>query len=470
MFKSGLKIGILFLGAFSCLVLLQTEAITETAKPSEALVIALRAPTSEMPQLVKCPGSENEKRIKKGVLSLSVPEDTPICFRVDQVNTVLYTVEITVKEEKAKAETSKSPDFSKVLDLIGKAIGIFSSKSVSFTPNETVHTLTTHALTNLERKIKAIGELNRKLDKLLHQSEMPQFYEGGAEKVNEAFATIQKEAERLTRESLDLPENTPGTSQAICDTAAEAIENVHSVFRQLEIDPLLFCLPKDLSETSNEIVIAVLTTARKLQGIQTAKWTHIDTETRFLKDQIKYTCVFTPKAENANLKRITRVVTVTGYPTGLIIRFTQGVFLSKADKTYFLSPAAMNGTAPRKIMAEDAKLHVAPSGGALVHVFYSKLSIIGIAPALTTGLGLDSAKDFQAVLGGSILFNANENRTLALTAGGIVRNKEVLGSSYSEGDTFVGETLPTQKVPQVGWFAAITFNFDSLFGTGGSKQ
>ena len=467
----GLKIGILLLGVLSCLVLLQTEAITEASESGEGLVIALRAPTSGKHRLVKCPGSENEKCLKEGVLSLSLPEDTPIFFRVDQVNTVLYTIEIKVTEDKPKAETSKSPDFPKVLDWIEKVIGLFSSGAVKVNPDqgltEKEGATPSKALENLHKKLKAIGELNRKLDKLLYRSEVLQFYEGGAKDVNKRFATIQEEAKQLTQASLDISEGTP---QAICDAATEAIESVHNAFRQAGLESLLFCLPRDLSETSNEIVIAVLATAGKLRNIQTAKWTHTDTETRFLKDQIKYTCVFTPKEEKGDLKQITRVVTVKGYPDGLIIRTTQGVFISKVGETYFLSPPSMDGPKSRKIMAEDSKWHFARSGGVLGHVLYSKFSIVGIAPALTIGLGLDSEADFQAALGGSVLFNATGNRTLALTAGGIVRNGEALRDGYSVEDEFTGDAPPTKKVPQVGWFAAITFNFDSLFSIKGDSK
>ena len=479
----GLKIGILLLGVLFCLVLLQTEAITEASESGEGLVIALRAPTSERPQLVKCPGSENEKSLKEGVLSLSLPEDTPISFRVDQVNTVLYTVEIKVTEDKPKAETAKSPDFPKALDWIEKIIGLFSSGSVKVKSDQTLMKDKTGAdvsaaltdleksaktaLEDLERKIKAIGELNRKLDKLLYKSETPQFYNGGTKEVNGHFAEIQEEAEQLTQDS---PEISAGTPQAICDAAAEAIESVHNAFKQAGLESLLFCLPKDLSETSNEIVIAVLATAGKLRSIQTAKWTHTDTETRFLKDQIKYTCVFTPKEEKGDLKQLTRVVTVKRSPDGLIIRATQGAFISKVGETYFLSPPSMDGAKPREIMAEPPKWHFARSGGVLGHVFYSEFDVFGIAPALTVGLGVDREADFQAALGGSILFNADGNRTLALTAGGIVRNGEALRDGYSVEDKFTGDAPPTKKVPQVGWFAAITFNFDSLFSIKGDSK
>ena len=436
-------------------------------------MIALRAPTSGMPRLVKCPGSENEKVITKS-FSLSLPEDTPVFFRVDQVNTVLYTVEIKVTEDTPKTVPSKSIDFAKALEVIRKTIGlsppIASAVKAAADAPSTLENNASSALTTLEEKIKAIRGLNRELDKLLHQSEMPQFYEGDAKTVNKAFTGIQKQAECLTRKSLELPESTPGTSQAICNAAVEAIERVHSAFKKIGKEDLLFCLPKDLSETSNEIVTAVLATAGKLQRIETAKWTQMDTETRFLKDQIKYTCVFTPREENANIKQIIRVVTVKGYPTGLIVKFTEGAFLTQADKTYFLSPPSTNGTTPRKIMAEDSKLRVAPSGGALVHILHSEFHLIGIAPALTTGFAVNTAKDFQVVLGGSILFNASGNRTLALTGGGIVKKKELLREGYSENDLFVGETPPTKKVPQVGWFAAITFNFDSLIGIKGDSK
>ena len=435
------------------------------------------------------PRERKRKRFKEGVLSLSLPKNTPISFGIDQVNTVLYEIEITVKEEKSQAKTSKSPDFSGALDSIGKVISLFSSPNkilnlraaaesaaqgtngnVAALTEETVAALTealteeiVEALRHLEKKIKAIVELNRKLDKLLYESETPQFYE--AKNVNKAFAGIRKKAEVLTRESLNL--SVPGTPEAICDEATKAIERAHAAFKVVGLDPFIVCLPKDLSKTSNEIVGAVLTTARKLQSIETAKWTEADTETRFLKDQVKYICVFTPKDENTNLKQITRVVTVKGYPTGLIIKTTQGTFVSGlVDETYVLDPPlALNPTEARTIKPgtqDPARL----SAGAFAHVFHSKFKWLGF----TAALGVDGAKNPQIALGPSLLINADEQKLFALTFGRILGRVKIL-NGYAEGDKFIGETLPTKTVNRFSWFGAITFNFDSLIGkTGDSKS
>ena len=492
MFKFELKNVIVLLGIVFCIGLLPMEASAETENDEKAennektdktsespvsdggLTIVLRAPTSGRHYLVKCPGSENEKRFKEGVLSLSLPKNTPISFRIDQVNTVLYEIEITVKGEKSQAKTSKSPDFPDALDLIGKAIDFFSSP-------EKISGLTAlngeaqeangivKALGHLEEKIKAIVELNRKLDKLLYLSETPQFYKAknvnGVLSVNEAFAGIQKKAEVLTRESLNL--STPGTSQAICDEAMKAIECAHDAFKKVGLDPFIVCLPKDLSETSNEIVSAVLTTARKLQSIETAKWTEADTETRFLKDQVKYICVFTPKDENTSLEQITRVVTVKGEPTGLIIRTTQGTFVSGlVNETYVLDPPLVSDPTEARKIKLGTQDTVRLSAGAFAHVFHSKFKWIG----LTAALGVDGAKNPQVALGPSLLMNADEERLFALTFGGIFGRVETL-EGYAKGDKFIGETLPTKTVNRISWFGAITLKFDSLIGiTGDSKS
>ena len=485
MFKFGLKNVIVLLGIVFCIGLLQIGASAETENDEKAensektdktpespvsdggLTIVLRAPTSGRHYLVECPGSENEKRFKEGVLSLSLPKNTPISFGIDQVNTVLYEIEITVKEEKSQAKTSKSPDFSDALDLIGKAIDLFSSpeKILNLAAVEGAEQGAKDigtALTHLEEKIKAIGELNRKLDKLLYQSETPQFYE--AKSVSEAFAGIQKEAEVLTRESLNL--SIPGTSQAICDEAMEAIECAHSAFKEVGLDPFIVCLPTDLSNTSNEIVSAVLTTARKLQSIETAKWTEVDTETRFLKDQVKYICVFTPKDENSNLKQITRVVTVKGEPTGWIIKTTQGAVMSGlVDETYVLDPPSPSNSQENRTIKMGSQDILGRSAGVFAHLFHSKYKWIG----LTGGLGLDGAENLQIALGPSLLINADEQKLFALTFGGILGRVGTL-DGYAEEDKFVGETLPTKTVNRISWFAAITLNFDSLIGMIGDSK
>ena len=79
---------------------MKTEKTSKIPVPDKGVAIVLRAPMSKNPHVVKV--SENQKEDTLSGFTVSLPKNTPIFFRVDQVNTVLYTVKITVKEEDRK--------------------------------------------------------------------------------------------------------------------------------------------------------------------------------------------------------------------------------------------------------------------------------------------------------------------------------------------------------------------------------
>jgi len=422
-----------------------------TVQPGRSVTIVLRAPTSKYHKLVTFPGIEDEEEITKG-LALSLPTNTSISFCIDHVNTVLYNVEIKVTEEKPQAEKLSKPlDFLKLTDVIGGLKTLINPES-GFAPSDNSEKeAIVVALGKLEEKIRYAAALDKELDNLLYRTEDSKFYEGGSDDISTEFAEIQTNAQNATQQYFS-----EGTPQAIYDDAKNVIQEVRDAAKKFEIEAALG-LPKDLSDTSNEIATAFRTVAEKLRAIQTATWSKFDTETRFLKNQIKYTCVFTPKAENAKLQPITRVVTITGVPTGWIIKGTQGPFINGLiSKPYRLGDA--DGT-KREILELDKKFgdHVAFSTGALVHVYHSKFKWIG----LTGGLGVDGARKPQIALGGSILFNASEEQLFALTFGGILGKVQIL-DGYEKNDKITENTLPTKMVNRPSWFSAITFNFDSL--------
>ena len=163
---------------------------------------------SEAPHLVISSGTESEKHIK-GVAA-SLPKYTPVFFKVDQVNTVLYTVTITQEKPKSAEAPKSTQAFS--VDAAYKEI----EQAKKHCPEKSAQA----AFEALKQKIKTVAALNKELDKLLERTETPKFYVSAAAEVNAAFTKIATEAEALTKEKLCLPK---GTAQDICDAAAAAL-------------------------------------------------------------------------------------------------------------------------------------------------------------------------------------------------------------------------------------------------------
>jgi len=444
MSRFGLKNVIVLLGIVVCVGLLQRGA------SAEGIAIALRAPTSKYHRLVKFPHTGVEELIGKG-LELSLPKNTSISFSVDQVNTVLYEVEVRVTEEKPKQGNSlKSFDFSKIIDQIGGAKAfiemVLSLTDVSALRDAGEHSSTSEtpsiadALVELEQKIQKVSDLNKELDALLYRTEDPEFYACGVTKVNDKFNEIRTDAKTATEKNFP-----PGTSQAIYESAKAAIQKVRDAAKDPKIEAALG-LPKDLSDTSNDIATAFRTVAGKLRAIETATWSKFNTETQILKNQIKFTCVFTPKEGNPKLQPITRVVTITRVPTGWILMGTQGAFMSGlVDET----PGSSSGSNTSETDESGKEDTVRLSTGGLIHAFHSKFKYGG----LTVGLGVDGAKNLQVALGLSFLIHADEEKLFALTFGGIAGAVKTYNGSAEE-----------DQSNRISWFGAITLNFNSLFG------
>jgi hypothetical protein len=343
----------------------------------------------------------------------------------------------------------KSFDFSKIIGQIGGAEAIIK-KVLSLTGAEK-HGLTskspslTDFLVELEQKIQKVSDLNKELNALLYRTEDSEFYACGVTKVNDKFNGIRTDAKTATQK--DFP---PGTSQAIYEAAKAAIQKVRDAAKDLKIEAALG-LPKDLSDTSNDIATAFRTVAEKLRAIETATWSKFDTGPRILKNQIKFTCVFTPKEENPKLQPITRVSTITGVPTGWILTGTQGAFVSGlVDQT----PGSSSGSNTPETDESGKGDTVRLSTGGLIHAFHSKFKYGG----LTAGLGVDGAKNLQVALGLSFLINADEEKLFALTLGGIAGTVKTYNGSAEE-----------DQSNRISWFGAITFNFNSLFGEKGGQ-
>ena len=437
--KSKVKVIIFLLGSFFWLALFQMEAIPV----NEVVTVVLRAPTSKAPQLVVKPSKTEVDQSIRG-LTVSLPKNTPVFFYIDQVNTALYTLEIKVTEE--ESEVAQSPEFksTSIVSFLPRIEKILKNLvNVQALNGESQKALedngTREVLENLRDTVGAVNELNKELDVLLYKPEDPEFYATSAEEIHNSFDQIQIDAAELTKNSLNLEH---GTSQDIYNAAKAVFEKFHQTYQNLQVqssaslpqnladrfNELANIVPRDLSDTSNEVVVAFRTAAQKLRAIETATWTEYDTETRLLKNKIKYTCVFTPKMENAQVKSLVREVTVQGVTTGWIIKTTQGTFISNFRDD-----------------EGDNSQNLTFSLGTLVHLSHSNLKRLSVNWGVSGGFGLDRDKNTQVALGVSCLVKTDEEKVFVLTGGVIL-----------------GERKPTDS--QWGGFGAITFNFNSILG------
>lgn len=485
------KTAVLF-GAILCLSLFHDGAAAEIPVPDKGFTLVLRAPTSERPRLVKISHVDGER--KEEVLpgfKVSLPKDTPIFFKVDQVNTVLYTVKISAEEEKSMTQTVpgllrklsveyEGPDWVRELkaDFLEKLSLSAEGEGEAEKLFKAAEQETEQAFEDLVSKAEAVVKLNQELENFLYRSETSQFYADGAAA---GFRQIKTSAIAAAKAKLQLPQGTP---QEIRHTAAEALAAVHNAYKEFGEKPPAH-LPKDLSDSSNKIVEPFLKAAKTLGEIESATWDKEDTQERLLKNKVTYTCAIAPKVEGTKqLASFKREVTVESIVSGWTVKFTEGAFVSGLrDKSYLMkeiemkeiemngstSPDAMgnaNAEIKREIVPGGIEDQVTTSPGVLVHLAHTRLKWLGLSPGLSGGVGIDGAKNLQVSLGLSVLFNTHDEQAFALTFGWLTgRVKDLDG--YVGGDFFKGAgPLPTKLVTKISWFGAITFNFDSLFGSG----
>lgn len=506
----------MLLVAIFCLSLLYGGAEAEIPMPDKGVTLVLRAPTSGRPRLVKISRIDGER--KEEVLSgftISLPKRTPVFFKVDQVNTVLYGLEISVEEEKSTEQTvprlllkflsELSLKFSGENDAVALIEEAEDSRKATSHQNalvdseamEAAEKAAKKALADLKSKAQAVGKFNKELKSILYRSEKSRFYDNDAAA---GFERIKTDAETAAKAMLGMSK---GTSQSIRQDAAMALAAVHTAYDEIGEKPPVY-VPKDLSDASNKIAEPFLNAAENLRAIEDATWNKEDTQDRLLKNKVTYTCAITRKGEAPEQLTASELkVTVKGVADGWIIKFTQGPFLSGLrDKPYRLEDVAMNGatsseansgmSAPafmdmtaetdanavpvdanatmvnanteitRKIVAGGVEDDVTTSLGALVHVSHSKCKWLG----LSGGLGTDGANNMQVALGFSFFFDTQDEQSFALTFGGIAGKVKDL-DGYEEGGFFKGAgPLPTKLVTKVNVFGAITFNFTSLLGSG----
>ena len=521
MFKMRLTTIIFLLGIVFCMGLSQTAESeeTETAESEETkddkdktkadkripvphggFTIVLRAPTSEKPRIVKISrdGEGNKKSETIEGFSVYLPEKTPIFFRVDQVNTVLYNVSISVKQEQSQGENLPLQLFD-ILDILEKIVEKLQSLVAAVnqgtvkligddTPQalkklvEKLETLQLNSET-LQCNLKAAKALNSKLDELLYASEKPEF---------SGFENIKENAEKAAKEAFG-KDNTfkldDGTHREFLAGVEETIADFHeacSAVKEHLSDPGLSCLLgkenvlelKKLcdsgSDKAKEITAVFAYTAKKLGMIEAAKWHKDDAQVRVLSEKITYTCVICPAMElpaekYSKLDHIEFVVTVNGIPELSGSQVTFGSFMTGLhDDTYL----KINNKISKGLQDRFTE-----NFGILTHIpLYSrnfdclKFLKFRAAAAISGGIGLNKFSDndgkfslaeLPTMLGVSLLFARQKSGSLlALTAGGMIKPVQRL-NGYSLGNTFPqGVETVTRPVRTFGWFFAITISYD----------
>ena len=426
---------------------------------------------SENYQVLKFSKDSNKKTIE--IISgdsVSLPKNAPISFRVDQVNTVLYTVKITVEKEKSKAVT-EDKDLIKAIaefikNLLEKKIPLKLSDNGSAADAEKA----------LKNEVQKVCQLNSKLDELLYASESPEFYNGNTVK---NFEAIKNNAAKAAKDLLGLSNDTSqkiDISQVIRDGAEEAIKAVHNAHQKAGTEAPSW-VPKDLSDTSKEarnIVGAFVKTIEKLQAIETAMWHKDDIGYRVLEGKIKYTCVITPKPEYSQLKekklKKKEIVVTVSSTVGLSgLKTTSGFFITHLTNDSYINK--------NDKIARGSQEDFSQSFGFLVHVplgSWHCRSYRGAVAASGGGAGIVSLneqsvsldfKKVQPAIGVSLLLVSNtSDSSLVLTLGAIVKpvkrlNGYCVGDSYPEGEL-------TATVNKLGGLFAITFAYDFIEGLG----
>ena len=436
----------------------KTGKTSKIPVPDKGIAIVLRAPMSKNPHVVKV--SKNQEDTISG-FTVSLPKNTPIFFRVDQVNTVLYTVKITV-EEGGKTENKPSGESSTVHNIIEK---INENLRCWRAKESDASKVVLKAMEGLKAKVLTVKALNSKLDEHLHGSEISEFYDGN---IAENFEKIKTDAIKAAKRKFDLKR---GTSAEICNDIEAAIAAVHEAYAPIKDNPPSW-IPKDLSDISNpervKFVDALLQITKKFQEIQGATWAENDSQDRLLDEKIKYVCVITPKPEySKKLASEMFVVTVSSTTNLSGIHTTVGAFISNLHDNSYTNIGCK--------IALGGEHHLSRSFGGLAHLpLWSRNSgnfrwaaavsggIAGIASISEQSVKLDF-KNVQPMFGVSaILAGKTSDSLFVVTVGGIAKSVQRL-NGYSEGNTYPADPKNlTTKVDELGWFFSVTFSYDIL--------
>lgn len=444
--------------------------------PDKGAAIVLRAPMSKNPHVVKVSENQEEDTISGFTVSLS--KNTPIFFRVDQVNTVLYTVKITVEEgggtvNKPSGESStvekggkkkdkpsgESSTVHSIIEKINEHLRLWRAKESEASK------VVVKAMEGLKVKVLTVKELDSKLDEHLHRSEISEFYAGN---IAENFEEIKTAAIKAAKGKFDLER---GTAAEICTDIEAHLAAVHEAYAPIKANPPSW-MPKDLSDTSNpervKFVDALLRIPKKFQEIRGATWAENDSQDRLLGEKIKYVCVITPKPEYSKKLASERFVVTVISTTNLSgIYTTVGAFISNLhDESYIKM---------KNKIALGGKHSVSRSFGGLAHLplLSGNNETFRVAAAVSGGIaGIASIseqsvkldfKNAQPMLGVSaILAGKTSDSLFVVTVGGIAKSVQRL-NGYKVGKPYPKDpkTLMT-NVDNFGWFFSVTFSYDIL--------
>ena len=421
---------------------------------NKGVTIVLRAPTSQNLQLLKYTADKDGKVKQPVVLDqrkLLLPRNTPVFFRVDQVNTLLYNVEISVEEKELKEEKAFSipnlvgivGNFNKIIKEIQTAISI---KSRDDTGLKT-------ALRKINNQLQAMKELNEKIESILMQSENPQFSD---------YHIIKSQVSEATKSKFGL---TNGTSEELSAYIAAVIAEVQKIYADNKDR-----LPDDFKKKTEEITKALNETLKLLRTIETATWRKDDKQERILKDEIVYTCALTPAIKLSGgfpeLKSDKIVFRVSRQEEKIIgPKVTIGSFYTPLhDETYFKHGDGI---------VEGVQDPYSLSSGLLVHlpIFSDRISKVRGGLAFSGGLGLSgitqsdgSSKlgEIPVTLGFSLLLaGTRSDSMLSLTYGIISKPVELLNGNLDMG-IYPMEGKLTRPVHQKSHFFALTVSYDIL--------
>ena len=462
----------------------KAETASKIPVPAGGFTIVLRAPTSENPQVIKVDENGKEEPIRGRRESL--PEKTPVFFRVDQVNTVLYNVKITTERSpaqkpaqtsaktpaKTQTQTPKNQNKESQLTLgipdVRDILKVIYEPTVNECLADTIKAAD-QKLAALKSKLQSAKALNRELDELLYASETPKF---------RGFEKRKTRAADAAREKFGL---THGTARELSDKAEAVIDAVYEAWRNIEEDPSVslpkrLCVLKELCDPSNKkakkVVDVFAQTAKKLRMIETAKWYEDDTQEHVLSESITYTCVISsamalPRTYPA-LPRLEYVVTVDKATELSGRKVTFGSFFSRFhDDTYV--------NVDKKI-AVGVQDRFAEGFAVLTHIPVCSRDVDSLrflkfrwAVALSGGLGLGSISDsdgsfsigqLSTMLGVSCLFTPLKSESLlAFTVGPTIKPVQRL-NGYIVGGTFPEKGGVTRPVRTPDWFFAATISYD----------
>ncbi len=441
---------------------------------NEGVTIVLRAPMSKNCQVLKFAvgedGKVNEGEDIKG-LRVYLPTNTSVFFRVDQVNTVLYNVEISVEKQVSTVdETSGQSDSVGIISLINRLI------------KEALAMILNPGVADSEKKVAALGrievmkqkmkELNEEFETILYQSEMPQFSN---------YEIIKTQAKKATKNKFSKKDDPfcleKGTSKELSKKIIEAVTEVHKELTGSKKTRSERSAESDENSKKEEFTEVYEKTLKRLRMIETATWRKDDKQVCILENEITYKCVISPALKLSGsypeLKTENMEIRISGERKLSGPYFTTGPFWTGLSDEHYIKKAEIINDKNTHIIAKGIQDRYSVFGGVLAHFpFTSKnTNNIRTAAAFSVGLGLSNVlqsdgssklREIPVTLGVSGLFAGKKDDSLfAITMGVISKPLERL-DGYVSRDEYPSVDKITRPVRRNGFFISITVSSDIM--------